>query len=186
MSQNKNDNLMPFGPMGAPMMNLLKQVKQNAPKGAMPLFPMPDYKAMNEMAAQVVSLKMNQMSAYAYQMTQTSANMLKQLYTEHTAMVKKAAEQDMDMMKQIEKAFRQEDKADKADDKADDKPAAKPAKKPAAKTAAKKPAAKKTTAKAAAKPAAKTTAKAAAKPAAKPAAKKAAKPAAKPADNANN
>ena len=108
MSEQK----MPFDAMK----DFMKQAKKDA-KETMAIFPMPDYKAMNEMAAQVVSLKMNQMSAYAYQMTQTSANMLKQLYTEHTAMVKKAAEQDMDMMKQIEKAFKKEEKAEEKADK---------------------------------------------------------------------
>ena len=99
-----------------PMKDMMKQAKKDA-KEAMAMFPMPDYKAMNEMAAQIVNMRMNQMMAYNYQMTQTTANMLQQLYTEHTEMVKKAAEQDQEMLKQIEKSLKKEEKAEEKADK---------------------------------------------------------------------
>ena len=92
------------------MKDHMKQARKDA-KEALAMFPMPDYKAMNEMAAQVVSMRVNQIMAYNYQMAQTCATMMQQLYTEHTAMVKKAAEQDQDMLKQLEKAFKKEEKA---------------------------------------------------------------------------
>ena len=118
MSEQK----MPFDAMK----DFMKQAKKDA-KEAMAIFPMPDYKAMNEMAAQVVAMRMNQVVAYNYQMAQTCATMLQQLYMEHTAMVQKAAEQDQEMLKQLETAFKKEEKAE------EEKPAAKPAKKAAAK-----------------------------------------------------
>ena len=99
-----------------PMKDMMKQAKKAA-KEAMDIFPKPDYKAMNEMAAQIVNMRMNQMMAYNYHMTQTTANMLQQLYNEHTSMVKKAAEQDQEMLKQMEKAFKKEEKAEEKADK---------------------------------------------------------------------
>ena len=99
-----------------PMKDMMKQAKKDA-KEAAAIFPKPDYKAMNEMAAQIVNMRVNQMMAYNYQMTQTTANMLQQLYTEHTEMVKKAAEQDQEMLKQMEKAFKKEEKAEEKADK---------------------------------------------------------------------
>ena len=99
-----------------PMKDMMKQAKKDA-KEAMAMFPKPDYKAMNEMAAQVINMKMNQIMAYNCQMAQTGATMLQQMYMEHTEMVKKAAEQDQEMLKQMEKAFKKEEKAEEKADK---------------------------------------------------------------------
>ena len=99
-----------------PMKDMMKQAKKDA-KEAMAMFPKPDYKAMNEMAAQIVNMRVNQMMAYNYQMLQTSATMLQQLYMEHTLMVQKAAEQDQEMLKQMEKALKKEEKAEEKADK---------------------------------------------------------------------
>ena len=93
-----------------PMKDMMKKAKKDA-KEMMALYPTPDFKAMNEMAAQIVSMRVNQMMTYNYQMLMTGATMLQQLYMEHTAMVQKAAEQDQEMLKQLEKAFKKEEKA---------------------------------------------------------------------------
>ena len=106
MSENQNTMPNPF----EPMKDMMKKAKKDA-KEAMAMFPMPDFKTMNEMAAQVVNMRMNQMMAYNYRMAETTATMLQQMYTEHTAMVQKAAEQDQEMLKQLEKAFKKEEKA---------------------------------------------------------------------------
>ena len=105
---------MPFNPMGgqmsnmsAPMMNMMNQSGGNA--FGMPMFPMPDFQAVNQMTAQVISLGVNQVSTYFAQMAQTSATMLQQLYMEHTSMVQKAAEQDRQMMQQFDKILRNEE-----------------------------------------------------------------------------
>ena len=117
MNQNTN-NFMPFGPMGgqasgmsAPMMNMMNQGGGSGfgmPMG-MPMLPMPDFQAMNQMTAQVISLGVNQVSNYFAQMAQTGATMLQQLYMEHTAMVQKAAEQDRQMFQTFEKVLRKEE-----------------------------------------------------------------------------
>ena len=149
MSKNTNQ-FMPFNPMG-----WMNQANENAP---MPAFPMPNFQAMQQMAAQVLNLKMNQAAAYFNQMAQTGATMLSQLYMEHTSMVQQAAQQDKEMMKQFEKVFTkkeddtekteksaekkaekkaEEKAAEKAEEKKADKPAEKKAEKPAEKKAEK-------------------------------------------------
>lgn len=158
MSKNNNP-FMPFNPMG-----WMNQANENTP---MPAFPMPNFQAMQQMAAQVLNLKMNQAAAYFNQMAQTGATMLSQLYMEHTTMVQQAAAQDKEMMKQFEKVFtKKEDDAEKSD-----KSAEKKAEKKAEEKAVEK----------AEKPAEKTE-KPAEKKAEKPAEKKAEKPAEKKAD----
>ena len=138
MSKNTNQ-FIPFNPMG-----WMNQSNENAP---MPAFPMPNFQAMQQMAAQVLSLKMNQTAAYFNQMAQTCATMLSQLYMEHTSMVQQAAAQDKDMMKQFEKVFvKKEDDAEKteksaekkAEKKAEEKAAEKAEEKKAEKPAEKK------------------------------------------------
>ena len=112
MSENQNVMPNPF----EPMKDMMEKAKKDA-KDTMAMFPMPDYKAMNEMAAQVIKMRMDQMAAYNYQMLQTTATMLQQLYMEHTAMVQKAAEQDQKMLKELEKTFKKEEKAAEEADK---------------------------------------------------------------------
>ncbi len=146
MSKNTNQ-FMPFNPMG-----WMNQANENTP---MPAFPMPNFQAMQQMAAQVLNLKMNQAAAYFNQMAQTGATMLSQLYMEHTSMVQQAAQQDKEMMKQFEKVFvNKEDDAEKteksaekkaekkaeekATEKAEEKKAEKPAEKKVEKPAEKK------------------------------------------------
>ncbi|MBQ3335679.1 MAG: hypothetical protein IJG85_08885 [Eubacteriaceae bacterium] len=108
MSEQK----MPFEVMKEHM----KQARKDA-KETMAMIPKPDFKSMNEVVAQIAAMRVNQIMAYNYQMMQTGATMLQQLYMEHSAMVQKAAEQDQDMLKQLEKAFKKEEKAEEKADK---------------------------------------------------------------------
>lgn len=146
-NMSKNNQFTPFQPM-----NWMNQSNENMPT-PFPLFPMPNFQAMNQMAAQVLNQKMNQAAAYFYQMAQTGATMLSQLYMQHTSMVQQAAAQDKELMKQFEKVFTKAEDTD--DDAKDEKSAEKKAEKSAEKKAeekAEKPAEKKAEDKAEKKP----------------------------------
>ena len=122
---------MPFNPM-----NWMNQANENTP-APFPMFPMPNFQAMQQMAAQVLNLKMNQAAAYFNQMAQTGATMLSQLYLQHSSMVQQAAAQDKELMKQFEKVFAKSDDDDEKAEKSAEKKAEKSAEKSAEKAAEK-------------------------------------------------
>ena len=130
MSKN-NNQFMPFNPM-----NWMNQANENTP-APFPMFPMPNFQAMQQMAAQVLNLKMNQAAAYFNQMAQTGATMLSQLYLQHSSMVQQAAAQDKELMKQFEKVFAKSDDDDEKAEKSAEKKAEKSAEKSAEKAAEK-------------------------------------------------
>ena len=110
----ENCQFKPFGPYN---FMALSSEKNPAP---MPMFQLPNFQAMNNMAFQAMNQKINQMQAYACQMAQTGATMLSQLYLEHVAIVQKAAEQDKELMKQFEKVFaKKEEEAEKTEKSAE-------------------------------------------------------------------
>ncbi len=128
----ENYQFKPFGPYN---FMALSSEKNPAP---MPMFPMPNFEAMNNMAFQAMNQKFNQMQAYFCQMAQTGATMLSQLYMEHVAMVQKAAEQDKELMKQFEKVMAKKDDEAEKTEKSAEKMAEKSAEKKSEKKTEKK------------------------------------------------
>lgn len=111
---NKDYQFKPFASF-----SITAQTSEDTP-APLPMFRMPNFEAMNNMAYQAMNQKFNQMQAYFCQMAQTGATMLSQLYLEHVAMVQKAAEQDKELMKQFEKVFaKKEEEAEKTEKSAE-------------------------------------------------------------------
>ena len=129
---NKDYQFKPFASF-----SITAQTSEDMP-APLPMFRMPNFEAMNNMAYQAMNQKFNQMQAYFCQMAQTGATMLSQLYLEHVAMVQKAAEQDKELMKQFEKVFaKKEDETEKSEEKSAEKMAEKSAEKKSEKKAEK-------------------------------------------------
>ena len=98
MSEN-NEQFMPFRSY-----NCMNQTNGNE-HALVPMFPMLNSQAMNQMALQALNQKLNQMQAYFSRMAQTGATMLCQLYMEHITMLQQAAEQDKELMERFEKVW---------------------------------------------------------------------------------
>jgi len=188
-NSNMKQNNVPFMPFSA--MNWMNQPEEDGNKApanyafyGMPQFPMPNFQAVNQVMAQVFSQKVNQLAAYAYQMTQVGAQMFQQMYMQQSQMMQnfveldkqmmqKVFEQDQQMLQQIGQTFTKKESkgAEKPAEKGAEKSAEKSAEKAAEKSAEK--AAEKAADKAAEKVAEKAAEKADEKPAEKKADKKA-------------
>lgn len=102
MSEN-NEQFMPFRSF-----NCMNQTNGNAP-APVPMFPMLNLQAMNQMSLQALNQKLNQIQAYFCRMAQTGATMLCQLHMEHITMLQQAAEQDKELMERFEKVWTKEE-----------------------------------------------------------------------------